>query len=107
MQDVSRRVALRLYNATNSLSILVKNVKNSLRQAIPSSVWTRKKELIGNFKNAGRQWCKSAELVLAHEMHGCQSRCHGNAGIQTLAHIDEMQLYWMLVYAGQGSLISA
>jgi hypothetical protein len=37
-QDVSRRLAPRLHNATNSSSILVSNVKNSLRPTIPSSV---------------------------------------------------------------------
>jgi hypothetical protein len=36
-------------------------------QAIPSSAWTRKKELIGDFKNAGETWRKVAEPVLVHD----------------------------------------
>jgi hypothetical protein len=35
--------------------------------AIPSSVSIRKKELIGDFKNAGRTWRKLAEPVLVHD----------------------------------------
>jgi len=31
------------------------------------SVDTKKKELIGNFKNAGKTWCQSAELVNDHD----------------------------------------
>jgi hypothetical protein len=67
MQGVSKRVAPRLYNVMNSSSTLANNVKSSLPQLIRSSAWTRKKELIGNVKNAGRKWCKTAELVLAHD----------------------------------------
>jgi len=28
---------------------------------------TKKKELIGNFKNSGRVWCREAEEVNAHD----------------------------------------
>ena len=31
------------------------------------SVDTKKKELIGNFKNSGRIWCQAAESVAAHD----------------------------------------
>ncbi len=31
------------------------------------SVDTKKKELIGNFKNAGRSWCRRAEEVNVHD----------------------------------------
>jgi len=31
------------------------------------SVDTKKKELIGNFKNAGRSWCQEAEIVNVHD----------------------------------------
>ena len=31
------------------------------------SVDTKKKELVGNFKNAGRIWCQEAEVVDAHD----------------------------------------
>lgn len=31
------------------------------------SVDTKKKELIGNFKNAGRRWCREADQVNAHD----------------------------------------
>jgi hypothetical protein len=38
------------------------------RRAIRSSAWTRKeKELVGDFKNAGRAWCRTAEPVLVHD----------------------------------------
>ena len=31
------------------------------------SVDTKKKELIGDFKNAGRSWCREAERVNGHD----------------------------------------
>jgi hypothetical protein len=31
------------------------------------SVDTKKKEMVGNFKNAGKAWCKEGEAVLAHD----------------------------------------
>jgi hypothetical protein len=30
------------------------------------SAWPRKKEIIGNFKNARRTWCKAAKPALVH-----------------------------------------
>jgi len=36
-------------------------------QQVVISVDTKKKELVGNFKNAGRIWCQSAEEVDAHD----------------------------------------
>jgi hypothetical protein len=51
----------------SSSPISMSNAKTLAQRGIPSSVSTRKKELIGDFKNAGRTWRKVAEPVLVHD----------------------------------------
>lgn len=61
------------------------------------SVDAKKKELIGNFKNAGRDWCQEAEAVNDHDF---ESNAIGKAvpyGIYDLNH------NWGYVYVGQSA----
>ncbi len=61
------------------------------------SVDAKKKELIGNFKNAGRNWCQEAEAVNDHDF---ESDAIGKAvpyGIYDLNH------NWGYVYVGQSA----
>src|SRR4051812_48823378 len=67
MPGAPRRAARR-QNVMPSFGTLRNSANNSRRPANPSSVWTRKKkELVGNFKNAGRAWRRTAEAVLVHD----------------------------------------
>ena len=51
-----------------SSGTLPSSAPRSKRPGSPSSAWTRKrKELVGDFYNAGRRWCKQADAVLVHD----------------------------------------
>jgi hypothetical protein len=52
----------------------------------PISVDTKKKELIGPFKNAGRVWSQAAEAVNAHDFRQDASGRAGPYGIYDLSH---------------------
>jgi len=47
--------------------IRVQRTEHQLKQQPTLSVDTKKKELVGNFKNSGQIWCKTAERVNVHD----------------------------------------
>jgi len=59
------------------------------------SVDTKKKELIGNFKNAGQCWCREAEAVNVHDF------ATGATGKAVPYGIHDLQHNAGYVYAGQ------
>lgn len=61
------------------------------------SVDTKKKELVGNFKNSGRIWCKEAELVNVHDFP------QDALGRATPYGIYDLQYNQGTVYVGQTS----
>jgi hypothetical protein len=66
MRGVLKFGGLLRLSVMSSSIISMSSAKTLGTQAIPSSASTRKKELIGDFKNAGRTWRKEAEPVLVH-----------------------------------------
>lgn len=75
------------------------------------SVDTKKKELIGNFKNAGRTWCKEAEQVNGHDFpsqsegravpygiydltRNCASVCVGRSADTPEFAVDAIAQWW-------------
>jgi len=61
------------------------------------SVDAKKKELIGNFKNAGRSWCQTAEVVNDHDF---ESDAIGKATPYGIYEVNHNQGY---VYVGQSA----
>jgi hypothetical protein len=61
------------------------------------SVDTKKKELIGNFKNAGQRWCLSAEVVNAHDFE------HEAFGKAVPYGVYDLQHNQGTVYVGQSA----
>ena len=62
---------LTTHRETSSFAIFAESSNGSSRQGHPViSVDTKKKELIGNFKNAGQTWTQQAEAVNDHEFPG-------------------------------------
>jgi hypothetical protein len=67
MRGVPKSEVLLQSSVTSSSTISTSSAKTLLERAVPSSASTRKKELIGDFKNAGRTWREIAEPVLVHD----------------------------------------
>lgn len=61
------------------------------------SVDTKKKELIGNFKNAGRIWCPEVEVVNQHDFR------HTAVGVAVPYGIYDIQHNWGTVSVGQSA----
>jgi hypothetical protein len=61
------------------------------------SVDTKKKELIGNFKNAGRIWCQDAEVVNMHDFR------HEAVGLAVPYGIYDIRYNCGTVYVGQSA----
>ena len=61
-------LARNILTATRNLNILNHRSGYFFRQGWPIvSLDGKKKELIGNFKNAGQSWCLEAEVVNDHD----------------------------------------
>jgi hypothetical protein len=69
------------------LRYIARQKERFLRQGWPViSVDTKKKELIGNFKNAGRTWCRKADEVNAHDFRHDASARASPYGIYLVNH---------------------
>jgi hypothetical protein len=64
-----KREAGKQHPQRNAQFVHIAQVRTRFREAgLPIiSIDTKKKELIGNFKNNGRTWCQEAECVLIHD----------------------------------------